>query len=90
MSGDISDDEDDADAGTQLLPTHHTNNQTDASRQSKLKSASSKQSRLADVWDAREEVFRLEDSDDEDAGTPVTPASRVPPVNVPKITVTPS
>jgi len=76
-SGDMSDleDEDDALLGTQLLPTHHSAAAPKGAQSHKGAT------RLADVWDEREELFGIGgDSDDEDAATPrARPAGPPPP-----------
>ncbi|KAF7793911.1 hypothetical protein EIP86_005033 [Pleurotus ostreatoroseus] len=76
-----SDEEDDLEAGTQLLPTH-----ADPTNRSPTK-PNNKVSRLADVWDEGEELFDIgADSDDETSGpAPRTPAPHLP---GPKIVVT--
>ncbi|KAJ6596958.1 hypothetical protein DFH09DRAFT_904362 [Mycena vulgaris] len=92
-SGSMSDleDDDDAFAGTQLLPTHHS---TVAAPK-----AGHKSTRLTNVWDEREELFGIgADSDDEDAATPRGRGAPPPPSQpnspngqpVPKIFVTAS
>ena len=69
---DFSDDDDDDElSGTQLLPTHHLNTMKPG-----------KNTRLADVWDEREELFGVgEESDDEnerEVGTSGPPAPQTP------------
>ena len=81
-----SEDEDDLEAATQLLPTHASSNMT-ASK------SATKASRLGDVWDEGEDLFDIGgDSDDEAEpgtarGAAPTPAAHLP---SPKIVVTSS
>lgn len=90
----ITDEEDDDDEyGTQLLPTHNN----DPSRITAPKVSTKQPSRLADVWDEREELFDIGgDSDDEDAfGQPSRPPhphehGSVTPPEGPKIIITSS
>ncbi len=78
----LSDEEDEEDVGTQLLPTHYSN--------SHHKGTANKSIRLADVWDEREELFGIgDDSDDEGAGPPPQNHAGAR-TDVPKITVTSS
>jgi len=89
-TGSMSDLEDEDDSlGTQLLPTHHS-----AGAAAK---AGQKSTRLANVWDEREELFGIGgDSDDEEAATPGGRVAGLPPPQpatpsgqpVPKIFVT--
>jgi len=66
----LSDFEDDDDNATQLLPTH--NNRAP-------KEHTNKSPRLADVWDEREELFGIGDSDDEGEAMPQVISPGVPP-----------
>ncbi|CAL1706485.1 unnamed protein product [Somion occarium] len=80
-----SEDEDDLESGVQLLPTHHDNRAATNGPKSPAKS-----SRLADVWDTREDLFDIgEESDEEDSLRP-GPAASGPPMPNPKILVTSS
>ena len=77
-----SDDEDDFESGVQLLPTNNPTRATNGSSKS-----APKVSRLADVWDEREELFDIgEESEDEEMPRP-GPAPSPP---GPKIVVTSS
>ena len=83
-----SDDEgDDFEAGTALLPTHVD----DVPRISPTK-ATTKTSRIGDVWDVREELFNIGDSDDEEehAATSGAHTEAGPAPLTPKIVVTSS
>ncbi|KAJ6625840.1 hypothetical protein B0H10DRAFT_2000983 [Mycena sp. CBHHK59/15] len=90
-SGSMSDleDEDDESVGMQLLPTHTATSGPKGSQ---------KPAHLTNVWDEREELFRIgADSDDEDAATPRGRVAGPPPSlpntpsgPVPKIFVTAS
>ena len=81
-----SEDEEDLEAATQLLPTHASSNMVTSK-------STSKPSRLADVWDEGEDLFDIgADSDDEAEpgtarGAASVPASHLP---GPKIVVTSS
>jgi hypothetical protein len=66
--------------GTQLLSTHHRSATLD--RPGKGKSAN----RLGDVWDEREELFGIGESDDEDVDADDDGVGYVP--QPPKILVT--
>jgi hypothetical protein len=72
--------EDDLEDGTDLLPLH--NNDTNAK--------STKNSRVADVWDEREELFNLgDDSDEEYPQRPAASSTNGPPLpDTPKIVIT--
>jgi len=78
-----SDDDDDYEAATQLLPTHQGRNFAAP------KVAGSKPIRLTDVWDEREEVFGIGNESDDDEQTPNTPRHHNG-VPVPTISVTQS
>lgn len=62
------DEDDDFEAGTALLPTHVDNTTTPPTKPAP-KSANS---RIGDVWDVREELFNIGDSDDEEEHRPAT------------------
>jgi hypothetical protein len=93
-AGSMSDlEDDDDDDAVQLLPTHTHHSSAGAPK------GGQKPTRLADVWDAREELFGIGgDSDDEDAPTPRAAGPPPPPSQphtpngqpVPKIFVTAS
>lgn len=81
--GSLSDEDEDEDPldATQLLPMH--NGPSAASSKGGVKG-----SRLADVWDEREELFSIgPDIDDEDGRHTIPPSHSA---DVPKIYVTPS
>ncbi|KAF8919903.1 hypothetical protein CPB85DRAFT_1429383 [Mucidula mucida] len=70
-----SDDEDEEDQGTQLLPTHYP--------------TKGKPTRPTDIWDSREELFGIGDDSDDEAAAPSS--TSVPNNNpIPKIQVTAS
>ena len=89
----ISSSEDEEDMmGTMLLPTHHTRpGGTNAAKTSSNKEG---RIRLGDVWDEREELFGIGDSDDEDdlLGRPRASPGLASPAHTvgPKIVVTSS
>ncbi|KAJ8509069.1 hypothetical protein ONZ45_g8733 [Pleurotus djamor] len=67
------DEESDAESpsGTLLLPMHHRSDSNNASilpASSSQRTKQSKSVRFTDVWDEREELFGIGDSDDEDVG----------------------
>lgn len=79
--------DDDFEAGTALLPTH-----TDNITQNSPTKPIPKSSRIGDVWDTREELFNIGDSDDDDE-PPATTDSQPhagPLPSTPKIVVTSS
>ena len=63
------DEDDDFEAGTALLPTHVDNTTRTPPSKPAPKSANS---RIGDVWDVREELFNIGDSDDEEEHQPAT------------------
>lgn len=65
-------DYDDDEAGTQLLPTHFDN------AVNATKGNSHKSTRLADVWDEREELFDIGDDSDDENPTPRPAGSGAP------------
>jgi len=74
-----SDDEDDFEPATQLLPTHFDNPRHQPPQGVGSKPPPQKSVRLADVWDEREELFDIGgDSDDEGDYTPLFPRSLHP------------
>lgn len=77
-----SDDEDDFEAGVQLLPTHTTPRAPNHNSKSAPKA-----SRLADVWDEREELF---DIGEESEGEEMSRSGPAPSGPGPKIVVTSS
>ena len=78
-----SEDEEDLEAGTQLLPTHAGPDQRSPTK------SSAKGSRLADVWDEGEELFDIGgDSEDESERVPSTATTPAPHLPSPKIVVT--
>ncbi|KAH9951547.1 hypothetical protein B0H21DRAFT_775754 [Amylocystis lapponica] len=86
-----SDDEDDIEQSTQLLPTHYqptpSQNGSKNGRGAAPK-ADNGRIRLTDVWDEREELFDIggDSDDDEHEGRPTHAAG--PPLGTPKIVVT--
>lgn len=69
-SGDLLSDEEEEDleAGTQLLPVS-----TDSNQRASVPKPATKSSRIEDVWDEREELFDIGDeSDEEDNAHPPT------------------
>jgi len=79
-----SESEDEDDQGTTLLPLHNSRSQTVTSKIN----TKPRNVRIGNVWDEREEIFGVGDSDDEDAGVRLTPSPREP--IGPKIIITPS
>ncbi|KAI5116573.1 hypothetical protein M0805_006730 [Coniferiporia weirii] len=87
-----SSDEDDDERGTMLLPTHYPRSPVEAVGASKSNKGG--RIRLDNVWDEREELFGIGDSDDEEAMSPtlhISSPSPPPPQRAgPKIVVTSS
>jgi len=88
----ISDEEEDDEYGTQLLPTHQEPSRNTSGNVSKT---NAKQPRLADVWDEREELFDIGgDSDEEDGPSrpsrPLNNHGDITPPEGPKIIITSS
>ncbi|TCD70317.1 hypothetical protein EIP91_003946 [Steccherinum ochraceum] len=74
----LSDEEDDLEAGTQLLPLA-----SEPMQQGPSSKPATKSSRLEDVWDEREELFDIGEESEEEEGVPYTPHTPHTP-NTPK------
>jgi len=73
--------DDDEDSGTSLLPTHNAD-------PSLSNLANHKKSRLADVWDEREEVFDIGGESDDEDRPEVGASNPKPQAQGPRIVVT--